>query len=175
MIRNGRTSAWTCPTTTGAGSSCSSPARTPRRCSSPRRYELLTGHVPDPTALNIVRARVYTHHSRVAARFLDGRICLVGDAAHLMPPWAGQDMNTGIRDATNVTWKLAAVATGRAHPRILSTYDTERHAHATAMLGLSDTLGRVLSSTSAGAARTRDVLLRALTRAPQVRDWLLEG
>ncbi|MGW2570005.1 bifunctional 3-(3-hydroxy-phenyl)propionate/3-hydroxycinnamic acid hydroxylase [Streptomyces sp. NPDC001537] len=137
-------------------------------------HELLTGHVPDPTALNIVRARVYTHHSRVAARFLDGRICLVGDAAHLMPPWAGQGMNTGIRDATNVAWKLAAVVTGRAHPRILSTYDTERREHARAMVGLSDTLGRLLSSTSTWMARTRDVLLRGLTVAPQVRDWLLE-
>ncbi|MER6414349.1 bifunctional 3-(3-hydroxy-phenyl)propionate/3-hydroxycinnamic acid hydroxylase [Streptomyces humidus] len=137
-------------------------------------HELLTGHVPDPRALNIVRARVYTHHSRVAARFLDGRVCLVGDAAHLMPPWAGQGMNTGIRDATNVAWKLAAVVTGRAHPRILSTYDTERRAHARAMVALSDTLGRVLCSTSTWTARTRDALFRGLTVAPQVRDWLLQ-
>lgn len=107
--------------------------------------ELLTGHVPDPTALNIIRARVYTHHSRVADRFVDGRICLAGDAAHLMPPWAGQGLNTGVRDATNVAWKMAAVVTGRAHPRILATYDTERREHARAMVNLSDTIGRLLS------------------------------
>ncbi|WP_079127353.1 bifunctional 3-(3-hydroxy-phenyl)propionate/3-hydroxycinnamic acid hydroxylase [Streptomyces sp. TP-A0874] len=136
--------------------------------------ELLTGHVPDPTALNIIRARVYTHHSRVAARFLDGRVCLVGDAAHLMPPWAGQGMNTGIRDATNVAWKLAAVVTGRAHPRILATYDTERREHAKAMVDLSDTLGRILSPTSTWVARGRDALFRGLTVAPAVRNWVLQ-
>ncbi|NGO46496.1 bifunctional 3-(3-hydroxy-phenyl)propionate/3-hydroxycinnamic acid hydroxylase [Streptomyces ureilyticus] len=136
--------------------------------------ELLTGHVPDPTALNIVRARVYTHHSRVADRFVDGRICLVGDAAHLMPPWAGQGMNTGIRDATNVAWKLAAVVTGRAHPRILATYDTERREHARTMVKLSDALGRFLAPTSPTVARARDTLLRGLTVAPSVRDWVIQ-
>ncbi|MFF2654943.1 bifunctional 3-(3-hydroxy-phenyl)propionate/3-hydroxycinnamic acid hydroxylase [Streptomyces sp. NPDC058045] len=136
--------------------------------------ELLTGHVPDPAALNIIRARVYTHHSRLAARFLDGRVCLVGDAAHLMPPWAGQGMNTGIRDATNIAWKLAAVVTGRAHPRILSTYDTERREHAKATVGLSDALGRILSPTNTWIARTRDTLFRGLTVAPSVRDWILQ-
>ncbi|MFJ9631801.1 bifunctional 3-(3-hydroxy-phenyl)propionate/3-hydroxycinnamic acid hydroxylase [Streptomyces sp. NPDC101175] len=136
--------------------------------------ELLSGHVPDPTALNIIRARVYTHHSRVASRFVEGRIALVGDAAHLMPPWAGQGMNTGIRDATNVAWKLAAAVTGRAHPRILSTYDRERRAHAKAMVDLSDTLGRVLSPTRSWIARPRDTLFRGLGLAPAVRNWLLQ-
>ena len=136
--------------------------------------ELLAGHVPDPTALNIIRARVYTHHSRVADRFVDGRICLVGDAAHLMPPWAGQGMNTGIRDATNAAWKLAAVVTGRAHPRILATYDTERREHARAMVKLSDALGRFLSPTSPTVARARDTVLRGLTVAPPVRNWLVQ-
>ncbi|QPP05297.1 bifunctional 3-(3-hydroxy-phenyl)propionate/3-hydroxycinnamic acid hydroxylase [Streptomyces bathyalis] len=139
-----------------------------------RVRELLTGHVPDPAALNVIRARVYTHHSRVASRFVEGRICLVGDAAHLMPPWAGQGMNTGIRDATNVAWKLAAVVSGRAHPRILSTYDTERRAHAKAMVDLSDTLGRILSSTNPWVARPRDILFRGLRLAPAVRDWLVD-
>ncbi|MEV4976663.1 bifunctional 3-(3-hydroxy-phenyl)propionate/3-hydroxycinnamic acid hydroxylase [Streptomyces scopuliridis] len=138
-----------------------------------RVRELLTGHVPDPTALNIIRARVYTHHSRVASRFVDGRVFLVGDAAHLMPPWAGQGMNTGIRDVTNLAWKLAAAVSGRAHPRILSTYDTERREHAKSMVDLSDTIGRFMSSTNHWLARTRDAILRSLTIAPPVRDWLL--
>ncbi|WP_128377229.1 bifunctional 3-(3-hydroxy-phenyl)propionate/3-hydroxycinnamic acid hydroxylase [Streptomyces cavernae] len=136
--------------------------------------ELLTGHVPDPAALNIIRARVYTHHSRVADRFVDGRVCLAGDAAHLMPPWVGQGLNTGVRDATNVAWKLAAIVTGRAHPRILASYDTERREHAQAMVDLSDTFGRFLSPTSPAVARVRDVLLRGLTVAPSVRDWVVQ-
>ncbi|MCC9705888.1 bifunctional 3-(3-hydroxy-phenyl)propionate/3-hydroxycinnamic acid hydroxylase [Streptomyces sp. MNU76] len=136
-------------------------------------HELLSSHVPDPTALHIIRARVYTHHSRVADRFVDGRVCLVGDAAHLMPPWAGQGMNTGIRDATNIAWKLAGVVSGRAHPRILATYDTERREHAHAMVKLSDAIGRFLSPTNTTVARARDTLVRGLTVAPPVRSWLV--
>ena len=76
--------------------------------------ELLRHHVPDPTAVDVVRARVYTHHSRIAERFVVGRVALAGDAAHLMPPWAGQGMNTGLRDAFNLAWKLAAIVRGDA-------------------------------------------------------------
>ncbi|MHC5907806.1 bifunctional 3-(3-hydroxy-phenyl)propionate/3-hydroxycinnamic acid hydroxylase [Streptomyces sp. S6] len=135
-------------------------------------HELLAGHVPDPTALRIIRARVYTHHSRVADRFVQGRVCLVGDAAHLMPPWAGQGLNTGIRDATNVAWKLAAVVGGRARAGILASYDVERRDHARAMVRLSDTLGRFLSPARPGVARARDAVMRGLTVAPPVRDWV---
>jgi len=83
-------------------------------------------------------------------------------------------MNTGIRDATNVAWKLAAVVTGRARPRILATYDTERRGHAKAMVSLSDAFGAFLSPTSTARARARDALLRGLTVAPSVRDWVVQ-
>lgn len=69
---------------------------------------------------------MYTHHSRIAQRFTVGWVCLVGNAAHLMPPWAGQGLNTGIRDATNVAWKIAAVVTKGADPGILASYDAAR-------------------------------------------------
>jgi 3-(3-hydroxy-phenyl)propionate hydroxylase len=68
------------------------------------------GSTPLPT---IVRSRVYLHHSRIAARFQAGDVFLAGDAAHLQPPFFGQGMNSGIRDATNLAWKLAAVTSGR--------------------------------------------------------------
>lgn len=136
--------------------------------------ELIGRHVDDATRLNITRARVYTHHSRVARRFTVGRVCLAGDAAHLMPPWAGQGMNTGIRDATNVAWKLAAIVGARADPAILSSYDTERRPHARAMVELSTTLGRILSPTHRGVAATRDLLFRSVAWAPAVRNWILQ-
>ncbi len=135
---------------------------------------LLARHVDDPDRLNIIRARVYTHHSRIARRFTAGRVCLVGDAAHLMPPWAGQGMNTGIRDATNLAWKIAAVVQGRAHPSLLETYDSERRAHAKAMIDLSTTLGRILSPTNPAVAFARDVAFRAVTWAPAVKNWILQ-
>ena len=63
----------------------------------------------------------------VAERFQHGRIFLAGDAAHLMPPWGGMGASTGIQDAHNLAWKLAAVLGGQASPALLSTYDLERH------------------------------------------------
>jgi 3-(3-hydroxy-phenyl)propionate hydroxylase len=136
--------------------------------------ELLAPHVQDPARLNIIRARVYTHHSRIARRFTVGRACLVGDAAHLMPPWAGQGLNTGIRDATNVAWKIAAVITKRADPSILASYDTERRPHAQAMIDLSTTLGRILSPTSRQVAAARDLAFRSVVWAPAVKTWILQ-
>jgi 3-(3-hydroxy-phenyl)propionate hydroxylase len=136
--------------------------------------DLLCGQVADPSRLNIIRARSYTHHSRIAARFTVGRVCLAGDAAHLMPPWAGQGMNTGIRDATNLAWKIAAVIQGRVHPSILWTYEAERRPHAKAMINLSTTLGRILSPTSQWLVAARDVFFQVTTRVPGVTNWILQ-
>lgn len=69
--------------------------------------ELLGRHVARPESLNVIRARVYTHNSRVAGSFVVGRVCLAGDAAHITPPWIGQGLNAGLRDAFNLSWKLA--------------------------------------------------------------------
>jgi 3-(3-hydroxy-phenyl)propionate hydroxylase len=123
---------------------------------------------------DVLRARVYTHHSRIAARFVEGRVALAGDAAHLMPPWAGQGMNTGIRDVTNLCWKLAAIVHGHADASLLATYDEERRPHAKAMIELSTTLGRVLAPKRRAVARIRDLTLRAASLAPAIRSWILE-
>jgi 3-(3-hydroxy-phenyl)propionate hydroxylase len=139
-----------------------------------RVADLLRHHVAGPGAVEVIRARVYTHHSRMAARFVEGRVALAGDAAHLMPPWAGQGLNTGLRDATNLCWKLAAIVTGQAHPSLLSTYDLERRPHAQAMVDLSTTLGRILSPTRRPVAVARDWLLRAASVAPAVKRWTVE-
>jgi putative polyketide hydroxylase len=64
---------------------------------------------------------------RVAERYQHGRVFLAGDAAHIMPPWGGFGANTGIQDAHNLAWKLAAVLAGQAGPGLLETYDEERN------------------------------------------------
>src|SRR6202023_2105879 len=94
--------------------------------------QMLARMVPRPDRVDVIRRRVYTHHSRIAGAFRSGRLLLAGDAAHLMPVWQGQGYNSGIRDAANLGWKLAAVSRGLAGERILRTYDTGRRAHAAA-------------------------------------------
>lgn len=120
------------------------------------------------------RGRIYQHHSRVADRFRTGRVFLAGDAAHLQPPWFGQGMNSGIRDAANVAWKLAAVLAHGADDRILDTYHTERHGHAKAMVDLATTLGKVYSPKTKLGERARSLLLRASVRVPSARDYILQ-
>jgi len=136
--------------------------------------KLLAPHVPDPGRLNVIRARVYTHHSRIAGSFVAGRICLAGDAAHLTPPWIGQGLNTGLRDACNLAWKIAWIVQGRLRPEALQSYHDERHAHAKAMIELADRFGAVLSLRSRLLAALRDAFFGAIRGIPAVRDYVLQ-
>jgi 3-(3-hydroxy-phenyl)propionate hydroxylase len=136
--------------------------------------ELLGQHVENPAALNVIRARVYTHNSRVAATFVEGRVCLAGDAAHITPPWIGQGLNAGLRDAFNLSWKVAWILQGRLQPKVLQSYTTERHAHAKAMIDLADTFGALLSMKNPVLAWLRDRFLMAVRNIPSVRDYVLQ-
>ncbi|WP_371541687.1 bifunctional 3-(3-hydroxy-phenyl)propionate/3-hydroxycinnamic acid hydroxylase [Streptomyces sp. NBC_00554] len=131
----------------------------------------LYGSTPLPT---ILRGRVYLHHSRIADTFTSGRVFLAGDAAHLQPPFFGQGMNSGIRDATNLAWKLAAVVSGRAGERLLETYDTERRGHAAQMVGFATRIGRMYSPWSRLTERLRALVFRAVSRVPGGRDYILQ-
>src|SRR5213078_3533210 len=80
----------------------------------------------------------YHVHHRVAERFRSGRAFLVGDAAHIHSPVGGQGMNTGIGDAVNLAWKLAAVVRGRAPDALLDSYEPERVAFAKRLVATTD-------------------------------------
>ncbi|MEU1955206.1 bifunctional 3-(3-hydroxy-phenyl)propionate/3-hydroxycinnamic acid hydroxylase [Nocardia rhamnosiphila] len=134
---------------------------------------LLAPFVPHPERLDVIRRRVYTHHSRIAGEFRRGRLLLAGDAAHLMPVWQGQGYNSGIRDAANLGWKLAAVVSGTAGDGLLDTYDQERRKHARAMIDLSTMVGRVISPTNHRVAAVRDVLVRGLALVPPLKRYVL--
>lgn len=136
--------------------------------------ELLSHHVADPSGLNVIRARVYTHNSRVASSFLSGRICLAGDTAHITPPWIGQGLNAGMRDAFNLAWKLAWIVQGRLKPEMLRSYHDERHAHAQAMIDLADKFGAVLSVRNRLLAWLRDRFFLAIRYIPSIRDYVLQ-
>ncbi|OBI93417.1 3-(3-hydroxyphenyl)propionate hydroxylase [Mycobacterium alsense] len=135
---------------------------------------MLARMVPHPDRVDVIRRRVYTHHSRIAGAFRSGRLLLAGDAAHLMPVWQGQGYNSGIRDAANLGWKLAAVVSGRADDRLLDTYDVERRKHARAMIDLSTMVGRVISPTDRRIATARDLLVRSASIVPSLKRYVLE-
>ncbi|MEN4474423.1 bifunctional 3-(3-hydroxy-phenyl)propionate/3-hydroxycinnamic acid hydroxylase [Mycolicibacterium cosmeticum] len=135
---------------------------------------MLAPFVPHPDRVDIIRHRVYTHHSRIAGSFRAGRLLLGGDAAHLMPVWQGQGYNSGIRDAANLGWKLAAVVGGRARDTLLDSYDTERRKHARAMIDLSTLVGRVISPTNRQVATVRDTVIRAASVVPTLKRYVLE-
>jgi 3-(3-hydroxy-phenyl)propionate hydroxylase len=99
---------------------------------------------------------------------------VAGDAAHLMPVWQGQGYNSGIRDAANLGWKLAALKLGLADERILATYDAERRDHAAAMVKISQAAGLLVRQTNRWTAGTRDVLTRAWDFVPPLKRYIVE-
>lgn len=133
--------------------------------------EMLKDHVPDPHNLSYIRRRVFTHHGRVAGSFRKGRQLIAGDAAHLMPVWMGQGWNSGMRDATNLGWKLTSVLTGTAGDEILDTYTSERKDHAKAMVDLSMTLGSVIKLTNPFAVAARDAASSVLNLFPSAKSY----
>ena len=119
--------------------------------------------------LEIERRAVYRFHGLVAERWRVGRVLLAGDAAHQTPPFAGQGLCSGLRDAANLAWKLAAVLSGTAHDALLDTYQQEREPHARALIELAIGMGRVVCTLDreAAAARDRDMFAqRAAGAAP---------
>ncbi|WP_328591848.1 FAD-dependent monooxygenase [Candidatus Frankia alpina] len=135
---------------------------------------LLARHYRDTPMPRISRRRIYWHHSRIATTFQVGPVFLAGDAAHLQPPFFGQGMNSGIRDATNLGWKLAAVLAGRADERLLDTYDAERRAHAETMVSFATRVGAMYEPRNRFTERVRDAFFVGVQRIPGARDYILQ-
>ncbi|QNE16406.1 bifunctional 3-(3-hydroxy-phenyl)propionate/3-hydroxycinnamic acid hydroxylase [Pseudarthrobacter sp. NBSH8] len=135
---------------------------------------MLKDHVPDPSSLQFIRRRVFTHHGRVAGSFRGGRQLIAGDAAHLMPVWLGQGWNSGMRDATNLGWKLSTILRGAASDRLLDTYTSERKEHAKAMVDLSLTFGAAIKLTNPVAVAARDAASAVLNLLPQVKSYFTD-
>ena len=148
------------------------PGETPEQMLDPTVVRSLLRSELGECELPLVRAAVYTFHARVAARWRAGRVFLVGDAAHAMPPFAGQGLGAGVRDADNLTWKLAEVLAGRAGDALLDSYEGERRAHVREMVALSRLVGALVSTGDSRAAAVRDGVLRTLARSPGVGPWL---
>lgn len=112
------------------------------------------GLTPDNAVLE--RHAVYRFQARWADQWRQGRILIAGDAAHLMPPFAGQGMCAGVRDANNLAWKLDLVLRGQADDSVLDSYGPERTPHVRYFIEFSMQLGRVICVPDAEAAARRD-------------------
>ena len=134
---------------------------------------LLTRHGADPQSV-VRRTVVYRFHARVAAPWTVDRALLAGDAAHLSPPFAGQGMNSGIRDAHNLAWKLAAVLRGRIGAGLLDTYEAERRPHVWEMIRLALRMGRIMAPRSRLEAGAVELTVRLVGLYPPARDYLAE-
>src|SRR4051812_9562362 len=131
-----------------------------------------------PDDVEIVRQLVYTFEARTAEQWRRGRTFLIGDAAHTMPPFMGQGMCSGMRDAKNLVWKLDLVLRGLASDALLDTFEEELRPYVTDWTVISLEAGRVPCITDPVAAAERDARFRAglrppLPEFPQVRHGVV--
>ena len=124
----------------------------------------------DTDRITIERIAVYRFHAREACAFSRGRCFLVGDAAHITPPFAGQGLVAGLRDVANLAWKLAWVVHGRASEALLASYDRERRPHARKIIRLARRLGALVMPSNRVAAFAIHGTVRALQVLPGVRS-----
>jgi 3-(3-hydroxy-phenyl)propionate hydroxylase len=127
----------------------------------------VSAHV-DLGLIEITRITSYAHTSMLAKTWRVGRVFVAGDAAHLMPPSAGQGMCSGIRDAVNLAWKLHLVVSGRAGAGLLDTYEVERKPHAREVLEGTLFIGRQLEANTGFERWRRRLQLRLLGAMPQL-------
>ncbi|MES2257955.1 MAG: bifunctional 3-(3-hydroxy-phenyl)propionate/3-hydroxycinnamic acid hydroxylase [Pseudomonadota bacterium] len=123
---------------------------------------------------DIVRKVVYTFHARMAERWRAGRVFLAGDAAHLTPPYAGQGLNSGIRDAHNLGWKLVAQLDGRLSDAALDSYEAERRPHAWALIRLALNLGEVMAPRTRAHAWLAHAFFTVTGYIPALRNYFLQ-
>jgi 3-(3-hydroxy-phenyl)propionate hydroxylase len=122
----------------------------------------------------IVRKIVYTFHARMADKWRVGRVFLAGDAAHLTPPYAGQGLNSGVRDAHNLGWKLAAACRGLLGEKALDSYESERRDHAWSLIQLALNLGVVMAPKNRLHALAVVWFFTLVGLIPPLRDYFLQ-
>lgn len=128
-------------------------------------WRLLAASGVRPDNARLERHAVYRFQARWVEGWRRGPVLLAGDAAHQMPPFAGQGMCAGVRDAANLAWKLDLVLAGRAPETLLDTYERERVEHVRLMIGASIELGRVICIADPDEAAARDRAMIAAAAA----------
>jgi 2-polyprenyl-6-methoxyphenol hydroxylase-like FAD-dependent oxidoreductase len=142
------------------------PGETPEDFADPARVWELLGDVTGPDRAELVRHAVYNFRSLIAETLQAGRIFLAGDAAHVMPPFMGEGMCTGIRDANNLAWKLDLALRNLASPDVLVSYAPERLPFVHYSVNLSVEMGKVSCLLDPQAAAGRDEAMRSMMALP---------
>ncbi len=137
-------------------------------------WRVLRGQGITEQNVSILRSVVYSHHVRFADRWRVGRIFLAGDAAHAMPPWIGQGMSAGVRDAANLCWKLEAVLRDSLPESVLDSYQTERMPHVREVTRRAVNVGRLIIERRRWLASLRNRVFRVLSRSSRLTDLLIE-
>ena len=137
------------------------PAEDPAELARPENVWKLLSPWLSPGDAEIYRCIAYTFHALLADRWREGRLLIAGDAAHLMPPFLGQGLCSGLRDVRNLSWKLAAVLAGRAPATLLDTYGSERNLHVRTFIEISVELGGIIQTLDPAVAARRDAEMLA--------------
>lgn len=125
--------------------------------------------------LELVRVAEYTFRAQVADRWRDGNVFVLGDAAHLTPPFIGQGMGAGLRDAMNLSWKIAGVLVGDLPESVLETYEAERKPHARALIRIAKLMGVLMTQGGRAGDTARRVLAPRLRYIPGIRSKILDS
>jgi 3-(3-hydroxy-phenyl)propionate hydroxylase len=141
------------------------PGEDPREAETPEGTWRLLSRWLTPEDGTLWRQASYRFHALVATRWRAGRVFVAGDAAHMQPPFLGQGMCQGVRDAANLAWKLAAVAAGEVRgataEALLDSYGAERGAHVRELTSRIKAIGAVICERDRARARARDAKLLA--------------
>ena len=137
------------------------PGDDPARLTAPDVFWPMLSRWLRPEDARLERSAIYTFHSLVQEGWRKGNLLLAGDACHQTPPFLGQGMCAGMRDAANLAWKLEAVLRCGAPASLLDTYESERRPHVEAFIELAVRLGAVLQETDPAKAAARDARFAA--------------
>jgi 3-(3-hydroxy-phenyl)propionate hydroxylase len=137
------------------------PGEDPEAAGTPDNVVRLLKGFTDTSDLTIWRSAVYRFHALLGQSWRDRRVLLMGDAVHQTPPFLGQGLCAGIRDASNLAWKLALVLRGDADASLLDSYEIERKPHVRAVVASAKEFGKIIGELDPAVAAERDARLRA--------------
>ena len=121
---------------------------------------------------DLTRSALYRFHARIAERFMEKNIFLLGDACHMTPPFAGQGMNAGLRDAQNLAWKIARVVKGHSSQKLLNSYSQERFKKVSDMIQFAVSLGDIVMPKTELDSKVMSTLWKLTNLIPEAREYV---